>query len=238
MTYTVSVYILAIVTDHRIQHEHNFVKGEEEALMEFYGTLDQTMLSMYEIISDGIHYHDVMDPLTKYCSPWLALVFVAYMSFVVFAVLNVVTGVFVETATQTAMDERRTTLMQQMRILFMEAEADGSGTLSFEEFADQIDTPSFENMLKAVDLDVDEAKNLFHLLDIEECGEIEAESFVNGCQRLTGAAKAIELSAFIFEWKRWVHHWQLHADYVENALEGAPWMQMLDEYTAKEDYAV
>lgn len=217
LTYTISIYITQIVTDHKM---HNRRDAEErEQLQEYFGTLARTMLCMYEMVSEGIHYHEVMEPLTTYCSPWLAIVFVLYMGFVVFAVLNVVTGVFVETATQTAAEDRKLELIHTMRRLFTAADADGSGTLSFEEFEDQIGTKEFRTVLKAVDLDADEARDLFHLLDIEESGEIEVDAFVNGCQRLTGAAKAIELSAFMHEWKRWVRHWQKHANYLEMAME-------------------
>jgi len=218
MTFCISVYLTQIVTDHKIRNR-DMPSEERDALESFFGTLDVSMLSLYQMISEGIHWHEVLEPLTEFCSPWLALVFVVYMGFTVFAMLNVVTGVFVDTAMQSAQEDRRKVLMAQMRDFFHRADQDGSGTMTMQEFQDQMGSSEMQAMLKAVDLDEDEAVDLFNLLDMGEEGELEVDSFVHGVQRLSGFAKAIELSAFIHEWKRWVKMWQLHAMFLEEGME-------------------
>ena len=40
---------------------------------------------------------------------------------------------------------------------------------------------------------------LFHMLDASHEGHIQADEFLNGCLRLDGPAKAIDLAAFMEE---------------------------------------
>merc|ERR1711948_159422 len=68
------------------------------------------------------------------------------------------------------------------------------------------------------DIDQEEARALFHLLDVEETGEIDAELIVASCMRLHGHAKAIELAAFMHEYRRSQKAWMARADHIEKTL--------------------
>lgn len=45
----------------------------------------------------------------------------------------------------------------------------------------------------------EDAFMLFHMLDASHDGHIQADEFLNGCLRLDGPAKAIDLAAFMEE---------------------------------------
>merc|ERR1712232_1011046 len=84
--------------------------NEEEAteeLQRYYGSLAQSMLSLYESMTDGIHWHEVMEPMVTYCSPWVKLMFSAYMGFTMLALMNILSGFFMESAMQVAEDEQK-----------------------------------------------------------------------------------------------------------------------------------
>jgi len=176
------------------------------------------MLSLYQVVSDGLHWSELVKPLEGVCSPWLALLFALYMSFALFALLNVVTGVFVESALRIAEEDKKEALMTQMSRFFRDADEDGSGTINYDEFQAHLQRPEMDIFLKAVDLNREEARDLFHLLDSEETGEIDAEDIVAGCIRLHGFAKAIELAAFMHEYRRSMKRFNAHADLVERSL--------------------
>jgi len=199
--YIVAVYLTEVVTLHKVSHVEQ-VTLEQHSLEEYYGTIDRSMLALYATISDGLHWFTIMEPLVQNCSPWLSLVFCAYSAFVIFAVLNVLTGIFVETSIQTANDDRKKVLLYQMQQLFKQADTDESGTISWSEFETQLENPKMLDYLKAIDLDQEEARDLFHLLDIAESGEIVVEDLVDGCLRLHGVAKSLDLAAFVHEYKR------------------------------------
>lgn len=207
-----SVYFTQIVTDHKLKHMGDRQLDEDDNLLIFYGTLDRTMLTLYQTISEGLHWDVAMEPLRSHCSPWMALVFSLYIAFVTFAMLNVITGVFVESAIQTANDDKKKVLMYQMRQLFLEADVDNSGTISWEEFKEQLENPQLQSFLRVVDLDKQEAEDLFRLLDVNGEDEISADEFVHGALRIHGFAKAIDLATFMHDYHR-------HARRVERGLD-------------------
>jgi len=216
LTFVFGVFLTQLVTDHKVRNRER--EEELEDLLYYFGSLDRSMLFLYETISEGNHWHEVVKPLMEQCSPWLALVFVIYMSFTLFALMNVVTGVFCESAIRTAEEDKKQVLMEQMHSLFLEADDDGSGTISQEEFESHLKDPQMLMYLKAIDVNPEEARHLFNLLDSDEAGEIEASALVNGCLRLQGSAKAIELAAFMQEHKQEYIRFTDHADLVERSL--------------------
>ena len=57
-------------------------------------------------------------------------------------------------------------------------------------------TPPMNQKMLAKEAD---AAELFHMLDASHEGHIQADEFLNGCLRLDGPAKAIDLAAFMEE---------------------------------------
>jgi len=214
--YISGIYLTQLVTDHKIAHPH--AASDHFDLERFYGSLGRSMLTLYETISEGVPWSEVMVPLAKHCSPWMALVFSLWMAFTMFAMLNVITGVFVESALQTANDDKKKLLMYQMRQWFAEADVDKTETLTWDEFRRHLENPKMERFLKIVDLDTQEAWDLFHLLDIHGRGEIHADDFVNGCVRVTGTAKAIDLVTLMHQYKVTMEKLSDHSEFVETVL--------------------
>jgi len=212
--YVLAVFLTQVVTDWRIQNP----ESSDGLLQNFYGSVDRSLVSLYKTVSDGIHWGEVSDPLIER-SPWFTLVFVLHMGFMLFAVMNVVTGVFVELAIRKAGDDEKRILLRQMRELFQEAGDKSSGMITLDDFIRCIDAQGMQAYLTAIDIDPQDARQLFKLLDVEGHGTIDTDELVSSCLRLHGSAKAIELAAFICEYRRWSRRWSAHAKRVERALE-------------------
>merc|ERR1712228_910827 len=76
------------------------------------------------------------------------------------------------------------------------------GEISFDEFVARLQTPMMDVYFKNLDIDKSDAQDLFHLIDINNSGAVDWEEFINGCLRLRGPAKAIDLAAFQHDFKR------------------------------------
>merc|ERR1712032_538992 len=107
----------------------------------------------------------------------------------------------------------------------MGADLDGSGTISELEFEQHLDDARIRAHLRSMGLEVDEARGLFKLLDIDKSGEIGIDEFVFGCCRLKGGAKAIDLATLMYENKRLAseiskiaHNVEVGFDYVEKGV--------------------
>merc|ERR550539_2189890 len=67
----------------------------------YYGTVPRSIYTLFKSITGGVDWQMVSDPLSGLGWSWAGL-FIIYISFTYFAVLNVVTGVFCQTAIESA----------------------------------------------------------------------------------------------------------------------------------------
>eukprot|EP00927_Polykrikos_kofoidii_P082862 TRINITY_DN8353_c0_g1_i4.p1 TRINITY_DN8353_c0_g1~~TRINITY_DN8353_c0_g1_i4.p1 ORF type:complete len:628 (-),score=83.50 TRINITY_DN8353_c0_g1_i4:85-1788(-) len=199
-TYTCSVPLTMNVTAYHLQYPHD--EQGRQALNKYFGTLDRSMLSLFQSITEGVHWELLLDPIMEYLSPWCAAGFIFYIGFSVFALMNILTGVFVESAMKTAEEDKRRGLGRKMRLLFEEADIDGNGTVSHEEFSACVSTNQLmKAYLSALDIREEQALELFRLLDEDDSGEVDYDEFTQGCIKLQGPVKAIDFAAFMVEWR-------------------------------------
>lgn len=211
------IVLTQLVTDHKTATPG--LSFEETVPLElYYGTLTRSMLSLYQVISDGIHWKDLLHPLTEFCSPWIQVVFVCYIACTVLAMMNVITGIFVDSVARTAEHSRKRMLVHQMQSLFLEADADNRGFINWEKFSKNLQNPQMLSYLKDIDLDEEDATDLFRLLDVEGSGSISLEGWVSGCLTLTGPAKSLDLATVLRELRLFNKQWQEHADSLDTRL--------------------
>eukprot|EP00929_Paragymnodinium_shiwhaense_P019799 TRINITY_DN13390_c0_g1_i1.p1 TRINITY_DN13390_c0_g1~~TRINITY_DN13390_c0_g1_i1.p1 ORF type:complete len:726 (+),score=132.12 TRINITY_DN13390_c0_g1_i1:69-2180(+) len=214
LTFIAGIPLTQLATDYKLTLDTEDDDVDKD-LERFYGTLDRTMLALYETLSEGIHWGDIQTPLLKHCSHTVQVFFVLYSAFSLFAMMNVVTGIFVESALSTAEAERKEQLLNQMRQLFIELDEDGSGAITEEEFEEQMKDPRMWGFLKAIDLVPQDAGQLFGMIDVDHSGEIDPDELISGCVRLTGSAKALELAAFTQMFVNEAKRWHKHFHYME-----------------------
>merc|ERR1719329_1673901 len=87
------------------------ILNEEEfrRLRFYWGSLAQAMLALFLSISGGVSWVEIVVPLMKIDMFWLAT-FLVFDGFVYFAVLNVVTGVFCQSAIESAQKDEESML--------------------------------------------------------------------------------------------------------------------------------
>ncbi|CAJ1340777.1 unnamed protein product [Effrenium voratum] len=147
------------------------------------------------------------------CQHWAAAIgYLFFIALVAMAVLNVVTAVFVEYAMKMAAEDRDLVIQDYLdkqskyakaaRAVFTEADADGSGTITFEEFTTHLQDVRVQAFLQSMELDGMEAVRLFRLLDADGNGAIEVEEFVSGCSCLKGMAKTMDLAMLLREQRK------------------------------------
>jgi len=203
MMYIVGVYFTQQITTHLV---HDIDTSKDDAtLAKYFGSLDRTIISLYQAISGGVDWDSLADPLMVAVDPMLGFAFLAYVAFATLALMNVVTGVFVQTALQSAKDEEDKFLSEQIVTLFQIREANDhtltSRLLSFDEVDDVLQNPATQKEWKAIDVKPAEAKYLFQLLDINQNQTVEFEEFLSGCLRLHGTAKSIDVLTVMQEFR-------------------------------------
>jgi len=179
-----------------------------QGITEYYGNVPDTMYTLLASITSGVSWREVVRPLEE-ISLMYRLCFCFYVVFVVIGVLNVLTGIFVERACElSGLDKdlviqsemtRGETFLVEMKRIFEEADADGSGTISWEEFKRYLQNDRVKAYLATQQLDAFDARTLFDILNINCEEEIGIEKFIVGCQRLRGLARSVDLVAVLQE---------------------------------------
>merc|ERR1719359_2206297 len=89
-----------------------------------------------------------------------------------------------------------------MRDLFQAVDADQSGSITWDELHSHLSDEAVKAYFSLVQIEISEAEGLFHLLDVDESGEVGIEEFIMGCMRLKGTAKSIDMATLLYEHKR------------------------------------
>jgi hypothetical protein len=175
-----------------------------------YGSLLRSMMTLFLTISGGLEWSKAAGPLVKLGTGTLyGIIWTAYIAFMVFGMLNVLTGIFVEQAMnamandkdnmiQSQLDERDS-LIRTIEKVFKDSDTDGSGEVTEQEMDLLLDDPELIAYLNAIGIDHSEAKGLFTLLDDDGSGSVSIEEFVTGFLRLKGGAKAVDMVTLMYE---------------------------------------
>ena len=143
--YVVAIYITQAATAYRLENVGTTVVGEigeYDRMTKWWGSMPQSVLSLFQGVTGGVDWHEIADPLIVGISPWFGLLFIVFMAFCILALLNVITGTFVETMSQQAKDLKLRNRVLQARRLFCEIDLDGSGFISPEEIVDHTSNPA------------------------------------------------------------------------------------------------
>jgi len=196
-------------------------------LVIYFGSISEIFVSLFCAVSGG---NDWM----TYGSPMRALdpnhlyfgIFVFYVAFCYVGVLNVVTGIFVDTAVCTRTedevvehfteDQRRTG--EEVRRIFKEADRDSSGSMTFDEFATHLDNPWVKAYLSGLDIDTSDARVIFTLMDVDGSEQIDIDEFVDGTMKIKGSAKSIDILSLMFDHARFSHKFGKFCSHMEDQL--------------------
>lgn len=220
LVYVFGVYLTQLVLDHRVSQE--FDAEEAASLVLYFGSLGSSVLSLYQGITGGVDWSQLSAPLISQLSATVGFIFCFYIAFALLALLNVVTGVFVQTALKSGKDDRDMYMLHHVRRLFQDFEHDkGETQLSWDDFEAQLGSPSMVEFFKAIDVDESEARGIFSLLDADDSGQIDLDEFLNGCLGLHGPAKALHLSTLMYETRLMSKHQVSSLKRLEQGLEQA-----------------
>jgi len=201
LIYMFSVAITEVVQD--VVESNQDRVSDAEHLEYWFGNLSRTILTMFESIVGGVSWDEVAQLLIINVSPIMGGIFCLYIGFCIFAMLNVVTGVFVDKAMTVARENGNASLANHISDLFFDhRNANFSEGITWEEFTEKINSPNMKDYFKELNLNTSEGRGLFDLLDVDGNGSVDPEEIVNGCLRLRGPARALELSLLMRETTR------------------------------------
>lgn len=208
--YLFAISFTSATTDFLVlQDRHRgFLTKQELDLFGQYGSLLRTTLTLYQSISGGFDWGVSTDLLGMIDSTWV-LLFLFFHVFFAFAFLNVVTGVFCQSAMESAKQdydnvvethiESAETYARNLESLFRQIDSDCSGAITMREMEHHLLDPSIRAYLESLDINGEDAWTLFSLLDADGTNEVDIEEFVVGCLKLKGHARVANILKLSYE---------------------------------------
>jgi len=200
LIYCSSVLLCQGVVEHFRENQVNAF--DHAKFEEFYGSLGMTMYTHVMAISGGLDWYALVYPL-NIVSRWHAGLFTFYILFVVFGMLNVLTGVFVDRASELSHMDRDLVIESQKRKvreicmdlkkIFDEIDVDHTGFITWKEFKQYSHREDVLRYMAIMDMNIEEARELFHMFDIEGTGNISIDNFIEGCMRVKGHARNLDV---------------------------------------------
>jgi len=173
---------------------------------QYYGSSFKAWWTMFEVTFAG-SWPSFVRPLIEEIH-WAYSIFMgAYMALVVFAVIRVITALFLKDTLEeaqkdaalavTQMQTKKEEFTETLREIFHEADTSGDGQINWDEFCALLADDRTKMYLKTLDLDFGEAAALFKLLDDCGDGHVSFEEFNGGITRMKGQAQALDVYSIL-----------------------------------------
>jgi len=188
-------------------------------LRKHFGSIGNSLLSLFQCITGGINWGLLSTPLSENVSPWTSLIMVAYIAFCVFALFNIVTGAFVDSALKTAKNDRDMHLYHFAQQLFNKIDTQQSGTISWLDFQASMYTDEVKKFMEVMEMNEGDFQDMFTFLEKDAYNRVEFSIFVNGCFRLVRHARMINVVATSAQFQEFRENWWAHARSMQRALE-------------------
>lgn len=227
VVYVFATYFLAVVTEH-LSNNENSTRDFDVFLTEHFGSLPQSINILFMSISGGVDWSIVADSLA-HVTETNRLVMVFFVFFTMFALMNIITGIFVEFAVSSAHNDKDEVIAEEISLqthstkellrLFKLADCNDDGTISSAEFLKVMERPEVRAIFARMDVEVSKAFGIFKLLDKESKDALTPEEFVTGVIRLKGNAKTIDLVTLMHENKKIIKMIKCTTDAMDDCLQ-------------------
>lgn len=165
---------------------------QTHALTYWYGNIARTGLTLLETVAGGVSWDEPCMVLFNDIGMFAGMLYLFYVSFGVFIMLNVIMGVFIDKAIKFAEEQVELDVACAISSAFMD-DSDGLG-VTREEFYEKLEEPELQECFEILNIDIGQAPVLFDLIDSDRSGNVDAQEIVEGCLRLKGGAKALDIS--------------------------------------------
>jgi len=205
----ITFYLFSIAT---IQGMANYLSSDEgqaadeelrRQIVTYFGSVFKAMMSYHMATSGGKEWALYYEVLVQ-ASEMTAALFALVVAFTQIALLNIMTGIFVETAMKLAKPDRHVMALEQRKADYHDAmeirgllgtlDVDCTGSIGWDEFSSIANDPEVEAMLSVMGLDIKDAGLVFKMLcDTSGSDEVELDSLLDACMKMRGPATSLDL---------------------------------------------
>lgn len=178
---------------------------DEELVASFrthWGTLATAMETLFAASTGGLHWQSLGGPLFA-IGPSYYMILLIYMSFTLFAMLNVITGLGVQVAMSVCQKdyeavvheiaEANEATVARLRHMFNATDGDGDTSVSWDELAVALKRKEVIGFLSALDIEPLDAERLFRMLQRGGQSVVPVPELIAGLMKIKGNAKSVDM---------------------------------------------
>jgi len=170
------------------------------AVIPHFSSIFRTFCSLLMAITGGVNWEAYLRLMEK-VSVLYTFIFILYMLVMTFGALNVVTAIFVESATAKAREDseiaktqqitRARSVAKELKKLFKSMDPSAAGKISLEDWEQQSNDAEVRAYFSVLNIDISRAREVFRLLDLDNSGYVDTEEFMLGCMQMQGSASSV-----------------------------------------------
>eukprot|EP00928_Gymnodinium_smaydae_P020336 TRINITY_DN17862_c1_g1_i1.p1 TRINITY_DN17862_c1_g1~~TRINITY_DN17862_c1_g1_i1.p1 ORF type:complete len:914 (-),score=216.55 TRINITY_DN17862_c1_g1_i1:106-2787(-) len=210
------------------------VTPEDKALaLKWFGSVDVSMCTLYKAVTGGNDW-DMYYRVVGLCGQFYDTAFLFFTFFFIFALFNILTGIFVEKSVAAGQPDRDELIMRQcrkskreaeeFRILCRHFDSDQTGTISFDEFVTCMQSERMVSYMASVGLEIHDVEMFFKIVaGAGDYDEVNIDRFVEGCMSMKGQASGLDMQRELFQTcnlfryvREFDQHVQLRLDDMQN----------------------
>lgn len=204
------IYIFSIIIVQGVQaHIAEGSSDERDALLlEFWGSLGISMITLYQAITGGYDWDYVADPLLA-LGPHYYAVFCVYLGGLTLSVLNILIGMFCDKAMlvknkdidRVMLEAEKMRERQQARVLKLFHE-DGAKGVSWNTFVKMMPAqPAISDFMRLCELELGDAESIFRAITCSRDEHVRGEDFIMACLKVSGDVKRRDVVTLVSNMK-------------------------------------
>jgi len=210
IAYMVGICFLQACTGY-LQQMNEISPALMDEIMDNWGSLGTSMISLYVSCTGGENWAVIARPLEDVGFPYYAL-FMLYIAFFQFVILNTLTSLFVESTMENADRdqqfiiqlelEKKHVYAARLQAFYDEIDDEGTGEISYQKFCEHVTSPTIQAFAESLEIDVTDAKQFFCILSDQGRRCVDIETFVVGCIKLKGMAKSMDMMDLLYSHRK------------------------------------
>eukprot|EP00930_Biecheleria_cincta_P084519 TRINITY_DN73984_c0_g1_i1.p1 TRINITY_DN73984_c0_g1~~TRINITY_DN73984_c0_g1_i1.p1 ORF type:complete len:565 (+),score=76.19 TRINITY_DN73984_c0_g1_i1:39-1733(+) len=182
-------------------------------LVQHFSSMAMASLTLFMSIAGGLSWEVVAHALGK-INPLAEALFIGYIMFTAFCMLNVIIGIFCKNAVEVFENDKekmieaqlneKSRYMDNLAGMFNAWDTSGDGYITLEEFKEHLQNPQMEAFLESMGVKPRDALRLFEMMDLEDGrrdSQVDLDGFVTGCLTLQSNAKAVHMEQMLLSIK-------------------------------------
>mmetsp|Transcript_138944 Transcript_138944/g.245223 ORF Transcript_138944/g.245223 Transcript_138944/m.245223 type:complete len:753 (-) Transcript_138944:36-2294(-) len=176
-------------------------------IYKYWGSLLDSMHSLYVSTTGGVDWVEVARTLEP-MGPIYYMLFLLYIAFFLFVVMNTLTSLFVETAMKNAEQDHHNVIQDEMkrkneyiskiRRLYERIAKGQRAELTQADFEKVLQDSEMLAFMQSVEIDTMDCEQFFNILSCGGTQGVDIETFVVGCMKLRGMARSMDLMAVAY----------------------------------------